>query len=78
MRGWWLTAILREHRYKSLHPLGVSTVAIVGDEETIWTHAAVELTSKQKKLRKLQRKMERGRRANNPDNFNKNPAIAKF
>ncbi|MFQ4142121.1 hypothetical protein [Chlorogloeopsis sp. ULAP02] len=27
--------------------LGVSTVAIVGDEETIWTSFAVELISKQ-------------------------------
>jgi putative transposase len=52
--------------------LGVSTVAIVGDEETIWTPFAIELTSKQKKIRKLQRKMDRQRRANNPDNFNPN------
>ncbi len=50
--------------------LGVATVAIVGDEETTWTPFAVELTSKQKEVRKLQRKMERQRRANNPDNYN--------
>jgi transposase len=57
--------------------LGVSTVAIVGDKETIWTSFAVELTSKQKKIRKLQRKMERGRRANNPNNFNSNSTVKK-
>lgn len=50
--------------------LGVSTVAIVGDSETIWTPFAVELTSKQKDVRKLQRKMDRQRRTGNPDNFN--------
>jgi len=57
--------------------LGVSTVAIVGDEETIWTPFAIELTSKQKKIRKLQRKMDRQRRANNPDNFNPNGTTKK-
>jgi putative transposase len=50
--------------------LGVSTVAIVGDSETIWTPFVVELTSKQKDVRKLQRKMDRQRRVGNPDNFN--------
>lgn len=57
--------------------LGVSTVAIVGDKKTIWTPFAVELTSKQKKIRKLQRKMDRQRRANNPNNFNPNGTIRK-
>jgi putative transposase len=57
--------------------LGVSTVAIVGDKETIWTHFAVELESKQKEVRKLQRKMNRQRRANNPNNFNPNGTVKK-
>ncbi|MHC5597864.1 MAG: RNA-guided endonuclease InsQ/TnpB family protein [Nostoc sp.] len=57
--------------------LGVSTVAIVGDEKTIWTPFAVELTSKQKKIRKLQRKMDRQRRANNPENFSANGTVKK-
>lgn len=74
--------------------LGVSTVAIVGDEETILTPFAVELTakrssqaqpsicgvpttSKQKEIRKLQRRMDRQRRANNPDNFNSNGTVKK-
>ncbi len=57
--------------------LGVSTVAIVGDEETIWTPFAVELTSKQKEVRKLQRKMDRQRRSNNPDNYNSNGTAKK-
>ncbi len=57
--------------------LGVSTVAIVGDEETIWTFFAAELQSKQKKILLLQRKMDRQRRANNPDNFNSNGTVKK-
>jgi putative transposase len=57
--------------------LGVSTVAIVGDKETVWTPFAVELTSKQKKIRKLQRKIDRQRRANNPNNFNPNGTVKK-
>lgn len=57
--------------------LGVSTVAIVGDEETIWTPFVPELDSKQKKIRKLQRKMDRQRRANNPDNYNPNGTTKK-
>lgn len=57
--------------------LNVSTVAIVGDKETIWTPFAVELTSKQKKIRKLQRKMDRQRRAANPDNYNSNGTVKK-
>jgi transposase len=50
--------------------LGVSTVAIVGDSKTIWTPFVAELTSKQKDVRKLQRRMDRQRRAGNPDNYN--------
>ena len=57
--------------------LGVSTVAIVGDQETIWTPFAVELNSQQKEIRKLQRKMDRQRRAGNPDNFNSNGTVKK-
>ncbi len=57
--------------------LGVSTIAIVGDEEAIWTPFAVELGSKQKEIRKLQRKMDRQCRANNPDNFNSNGTVKK-
>ncbi|WP_248277875.1 RNA-guided endonuclease TnpB family protein [Brasilonema sp. UFV-L1] len=57
--------------------LGVSTVAIVGDSETIWTPFVVELTSKQKEVRKLQRQMDRQRRAGNPDNFNSNGTLKK-
>ena len=57
--------------------LGVSTVAIVGDEETIWSEFVVELTSKQKEVRKLQRKMDRQRRAGNPNNYNANGTVKK-
>ncbi len=56
--------------------LGVSTVAIVGDEKTILKPFAEELTSNQKQIRWIQRKMDRQRRSGNPDNFNPN-GIAK-
>jgi putative transposase len=57
--------------------LGVSTVAIVGDNETIWTTFVDGLESKQKDIRKLQRKMDRQRRANNPDCYNSNGTAKK-
>ncbi|QSJ19538.1 transposase [Nostoc sp. UHCC 0702] len=57
--------------------LGVSTVAIVGDNQTIWQPFTEELNSKQKKIRKLQRNMDRQRRANNPGNFNPNGTVKK-
>ncbi len=57
--------------------LGVSTVAIVGDEETILKPFAEELTSNQKQIRRIQRHMDRQRRAGNPDNFNSNGTAKK-
>lgn len=57
--------------------LGVSTVAIVGDTETIWAPFAKELASTAKQIRRLQRKMDRQRRAANPDNYNPNGTVKK-
>lgn len=57
--------------------LGVATVAIVGDSETIWVPFAKELTSKQKQIRRLQRKMARQRRAGNSSNYNQNGTAKK-
>lgn len=50
--------------------LGVSTVAIVGDDQTLWLPFVPELDPQQKEIRRLQRQMERQKRANNPDNYN--------
>ncbi len=57
--------------------LGVSTVAIVGDKETLWEPFAEELNNQQQEIRRLQRRMERSRRANNPNNYNPNFLDAK-
>ncbi len=57
--------------------LGVSTVGIVGNSETIWVSLAEELTSKQKQIKRLQRRMDRQRRAGNPNNYNQNGTAKK-
>ncbi|MFB2895924.1 hypothetical protein ACE1CI_23690 [Aerosakkonemataceae cyanobacterium BLCC-F50] len=50
--------------------IGPSTIAIVGDNSARLTLFAPELKFAEKEIRKLQRKMERSRRANNPPNYN--------
>lgn len=64
---------------KDRHPLGhgvvgldigPSTIATVSATEARLERFCGELENKQKAIRKLQRKLDRSRRANNPDNFN--------
>ena len=52
--------------------LGPSTIAIVSDTEVRLQELASELEFDALIIRRLQRKMDRSRRANNPDNFNPN------
>lgn len=52
--------------------VGVSTIAIVGDTKAELKQFCNELMPKQKEKRKLQRKLDRQRRANNSDNYNEN------
>lgn len=52
--------------------IGPSTIAIVGDESAKLTLFASELKFNQKRIRQLQRKMERSKRANNSSNYNPN------
>lgn len=52
--------------------IGTSTIAIVGNEQAELKPFCAELANKDKEIRRLQRKMERQRRANNPDNFEPN------
>jgi len=47
--------------------IGPSTIAIVGDTQAVLTMFAEEVARDHKKLRRLQRKQERQRSANNPD-----------
>jgi hypothetical protein len=57
--------------------VGPSTVAIVGDTKAELKEFCSDLKYKQKKKRILQRKLDRSRRANNPDNYNENGTIKK-
>ena len=50
--------------------IGPSTIAIVSDTSATLERFCDELKPQQKAIRKLQRKLDRQRRANNPENFN--------
>jgi len=57
--------------------IGPSTIAIVNDKQAIIERFCDELKNKQKEIRRLQRKLDRQRRANNPQNYNPNGTIKK-
>lgn len=50
--------------------LGPSTLAAVGEGDAFLVHFCAELQDEQRQIRRLQRKLDRQRRANNPDNYN--------
>ncbi len=55
--------------------VGPSTIAIVSNEESHLKQFASELEFNTARIRRLQRKMDRSHRANNPDHFNPNGTI---
>lgn len=55
--------------------VGVSTIAIVGDQKAELKQFCSELILDQKKKRKLQRKLDRSIRSTNPDKFNTNGTV---
>ena len=57
--------------------VGPSTIAIVGDTKAELKQFCSELMPKQIEKRKLQRKLDRQRRANNPQNYNENGTVKK-
>jgi putative transposase len=57
--------------------LGPSTIAIVSNTEAHLQEFARELEFDAARIRRLQRKMDRSRRATNPDNFNPNGTVKK-
>jgi transposase len=57
--------------------LGPSTIAIVGSTKAELKQFCSELVHKQEEKRKLQRRMDRQRRANNPQNYNTNGTVKK-
>ncbi len=50
--------------------LGPSTIAVVADGAAFLQQFAAQLELKDRQIRKLQRRMDRSRRANNQDNYN--------
>jgi len=57
--------------------IGPSTIAVVTDKQASLERFCDELKKKQKEIRRLQRKLDRQRRANNPQNYNPNGTIKK-
>lgn len=57
--------------------IGPSTIARVSDTDAHLQEFASELEFERKKIRRLQRRMDRSRRATNPDNYNKNGTVKK-
>lgn len=57
--------------------LGPSTIAIIGNESARLEQFASKLEFQDKQLRSLQRRLDRSRRSNNPDNYNPNGTISK-
>src|SRR3990172_12738458 len=57
--------------------VGPSTIAIVGDTKAELKQFCNEIVPKQKEKRRLQRKQDRQRRANNPQNYNENGTVKK-
>ena len=55
--------------------IGPSTIAVVTDDNAIIERFCDELKDKQKEIRRLQRKLDRQRRANNPQNYNPDGTI---
>jgi transposase len=54
---------------------GPSTIAAVGEREAFLAQFCAELETRQTEIRVLQRKIDRQRRANNPDNYNPDGTI---
>lgn len=57
--------------------LGPSTIAVVSRTEAHLQQFASELQFEAARIRRLQRKMDRSRRASNPDNYNPNGTVKK-
>jgi hypothetical protein len=55
--------------------LGPSTVAVAADDTIILKPLAENVETNEKEIRKLQRKLDRQRRINNPDNYNPDKTV---
>ncbi|WP_445487389.1 RNA-guided endonuclease TnpB family protein [Niallia sp. 03133] len=57
--------------------LGTSSIAVVGENEVLLTNLAENVMNLTRKIRLIQRKMDRSKRAMNPKNYNKDGTIKK-
>lgn len=57
--------------------LGPSTISIVGEDTARLLLFAAQLKISVRKIRRIQRQIDRQRRANNPDNYNENGTVKK-
>lgn len=57
--------------------IGPSTIAIVGEKEAVLLQFCDEIEPKSEEIRKLQKQIDRQRRANNPQNYEENGTIKK-
>ncbi len=57
--------------------IGVSTIAVSNKNEVHLYELAPECANDEKKLRRIKRKMDRSKRATNPDNYNSDGTISK-
>jgi hypothetical protein len=57
--------------------VGTQTVAIVGETQAKLCQFCDELNTSEKKIRRLQRKLDRQRRANNPNNYDEKGSVKK-
>ncbi len=57
--------------------IGPSTIAVVADNMASLQQFAAQLEHSARQIRKLQRRMDRSRRANNQDNYNSNKTVKK-
>ena len=69
----------QKHKTKSNTAVGIdigpSTVAVVSHDNILFQELAEEINSIDAQLRRLQRKLDRQRRANNPQNYNEDGTI---
>ncbi len=89
----WAQLVLEGKPYRKLnrdgspqYPLGTgtvgldagpSTIAAVGERDAFLEPFARDLTPKHREIRRLQRHLDRQRRANNPQNYNQNGTVRK-
>ncbi|RMD70526.1 MAG: transposase [Gammaproteobacteria bacterium] len=86
-RHWYVQLVLEGHpKWKDKHPvgegdvgldIGPSTIAAVGEKEALLEPFCPSVAFLSQKIRRIQRAMDRSRRASNPDNYNPDGTVKK-